>query len=185
MTLLSTAESLVSHTRLGPIHPLRSLRCKHRVPADTPPSDMRNLMCPTAAKMKSLQKRREMRALLKVPMVSMVPVSSRTQVDRHLTAPPAAKKRKTAPASNKKAPEVVSDEEEEEEEEEGEPEEASDEAVPVGDDEEGDGEEESAEETEGVEATAKSGGPAASAKAAKKSEVPKEDDLEEVKGDSE
>ena len=112
---------------------------------------------------------------------SMAPISGRTQVDRYLTAPPAAKKRKTAPASNKDAPEVVSDEEEEEEEEQ-----VSDlEAVPVEDDEDEDGEGESAEDAQGLEATAKSGGPAASAKAAKGSVVPTEDDLEEVKGDLE
>ena len=52
-------------------------------------------------------------------------------------------------------------------------------------DEDEDGEGESAGEANGVEATAKSSGPAASAKAAKGSVVPKEDDLEEVKGDLE
>ena len=127
-----------------------------------------------------------MRELLKVPLLLIAPVTSRTQSDRYLTAPPVAKKRKTAPASNKDAPQFVSDNEEEEEEEE-EPEEASDEeAVPIEDEEDEDGEGESAEEAEGgVEATAKSGGPAASAKSAKGSTVPKGDDLEEVKGDSE
>ena len=59
------------------------------------------------------------------------------------------------------------------------------EAVPLEDDEDEDGEGESTDEAVGVEATAKSGGPAASAKAAKGSVIPKEDDLEEVKGDSE
>lgn len=66
-----------------------------------------------------------------------------------------------------------------------EPEEASDEAVAVDNDEDGDGEAESAGEAEGDQATAKSGGPAASAKTAKGSVVPKENDLTEVKGDSE
>ena len=123
-----------------------------------------------------------MRELLKVQQVPMAPVSGRTRPDRCLTAPPAAKKRKTAPTSNKDIPEVSDDEELEEEE----PEVVSDDgAVPVENDEDEDGEGESAEEAEGVEATAKSGGPAASAKTAKGSVVPKEDDLEEVKGDSE
>lgn len=57
--------------------------------------------------------------------------------------------------------------------------------MPVEGDEDEDGEGDSADEAVGVEATAKSGGPAASAKAAKGSTIPKEDDLEEVKGDSE
>ena len=136
----------------------------------------------TLAKMKCLPKRKKTRQSSKVQIIAIAPISGRTLVDRALTAPPAAKKRKTGPASDKDAPEVVSDEEEEEEDEG--PEEGSgEEAVPVEDEEDEDGEGESAEE--GVEATAKSGGPAASAKAAKGSVVPKEDDLEEVKGDSE
>ena len=122
-----------------------------------------------------------MRIVLKVQLFPMAPVSGETRINGNLTAPPAAKKRKTAPTSNKDAPEV-SDEEVDEEE----PEVASDEeAVPVENDEDEDGEGESAGEANGVEATAKSGGPAASAKAAKGSVVPKEDDLEEVKGDLE
>ena len=144
-------------------------------------------MRPTPAKMKSLLRMRKMGEVLKVRIASMAPVFGRTSIDRYHIAPPAAKKRKTAPASNNKdAPEVVSDEEEEEEEEE--PEEASDEeAAPVEDEEDDDGEGagHSADEANGDEATAKSSGPAASAKATKGSVVPKEDDLEEVKGDSE
>ena len=90
-----------------------------------------------------------------------------------LPAPPAAKKRKTAPASK----EEPKDEEEEAEGEEDE------EAVPVEDEEEDeDGE---AEAEEPTEKTSKCGGPAAAAKSAKGGVVPKESDLEEVKGDDE
>lgn len=120
--------------------------------------------------------------VLKVRVLPMAPVSPKTQSNGNLTAPPAAKKRKIAPTSNKDAPEVSDGEDVDEEE----PEVASDEeAVPVENDEDEDDEGESTAEANGVEATAKSGGPAASAKAAKGSVVPKEDGLEEVKGDSE
>jgi len=53
------------------------------------------------------------------------------------------------------------------------------------DEEDEDGEGEEAEEMIPGEKTAESSGPAASAKAAKGKVVPKEDDLEEVKGDDE
>ena len=188
MILPPTALSLVSPLpHLAPSPRLALFTLKTRDPTNIRRSDMRQLTHPTLAKKKSLLRRRKMttrvmRMVLKVQLRPVAPVSGKTRSNRNLTAPPAAKKRKTAPTSNKDAPEV-SDEEEVDEEE---PEIASDEeAVPVENDEDEDGEGESAGEANGVEATAKSGGPAASAKAAKGSVVPKEDDLEEVKGDLE
>ena len=127
-------------------------------------------------------KKRTMREMLKVQIFPLAPGSGRIRSDRNRTAPPAAKKRKIAENSHEEIPDVSDDEEVEEEE----PVQASDEgAVPVENDGDEDGEGESAGDAEGVEATARSGGPAASAKTAKGSVVPKENDLEEVKGDSE
>ncbi|KAL8934366.1 MAG: hypothetical protein Q9216_005946, partial [Gyalolechia sp. 2 TL-2023] len=94
-------------------------------------------------------------------------------------APPATKKRKVS--SKKDAPEEVDDDEE--------PEAVDDDedpaAAPGEDDDDVDDEddEEASGDDEEVEATAKKGGPAAAAKAAKGKTVPKEDDLEAVKGD--
>lgn len=59
---------------------------------------------------------------------------------------------------------------------------SDEEAVPGEDEEDEDGDGESADGDEAIEETAESGGPAASAKEAKVSTVPKEDDLKEVKG---
>ena len=91
-------------------------------------------------------------------------------------APPPAKKQKTT-TSKKEEPVEIDDEEE--------PEVADDDedaAAAAGeDDDEDDGEGDDDEEADGVEGTAKTSGPAASAKKVKGVTVPKEDDLEEVK----
>lgn len=83
-----------------------------------------------------------------------------TNVD--IDAAPKAKRQKTAPSG----PEVVDDDEAEGEED--------------GADDDEEPEAEGGDEDEDAEDTAKSGGPAASAKKNKQNDVPKEDDLEEV-----
>ena len=115
-------------------------------------------------------------------IVQLDPDLSVPGTNRLLPAQPAAKKRKTAPAPKVTAPQEVDDEEEPEEDED-------EEAVPLEDDEgedEEDGDAEADNDADGAEeATAKTGGPAAAAKAAKKGQVPKEDNLSEVEAEDE
>ncbi len=91
-----------------------------------------------------------------------------------LPAPPASKKRKTT-SEKKDAPEEVDDDEEPEAVDD------DDEDVAAAPGEEDDDDDDDAEEEEAQD-TATKGGPAAAAKKAKGAQVPKEDDLEAVKG---
>ena len=109
------------------------------------------------------------------PLYSLMPKLYRFFVPRLtiLPAPPASKKRKTT-SEKKDAPEEVDDDEDPEAVDD-------DEDVAAAPGEEDDDDDDDAEEEEAQD-TATKGGPAAAAKKAKGAQVPKEDDLEAVKG---
>ncbi|KAL8990375.1 MAG: hypothetical protein Q9169_008139 [Polycauliona sp. 2 TL-2023] len=96
------------------------------------------------------------------------------EVEEVAAAPPAAKKRKTT-STKKDAPEEVDDDEDPEAVDD------DDEDAAAAPGEDDDDDDDDAEEEE-AEDTAAKGGPAAAAKKVKGAQVPKEDDLEEVKG---